>query len=90
MTASALESSTSLATHPDPLVRGAYAELTKGWLRIPISVIVSSFLFYYVGVAIGWVWLSLVVALELASAWARRGDLTLLGRTRLIALAYPQ
>ena len=59
-------------TSDDPLVRSALVEQKKAWLRLPITVCVSAFLFSFVSVNAGVTWLAVAIGLEGLGAWARK------------------
>jgi len=56
----------------DPLVRNARSDFGRAWVRVIIAAVVSSFLFEFLNVAIGVIWLATSVAVEGASAIVRR------------------
>lgn len=55
----------------DALVRGARQERSKAWVRIPVTIVVSGFLFAFCPLPTAVIWLSVALALEAGSAWAR-------------------
>jgi signal transduction histidine kinase len=60
-----------MAPAHDGLVRSAREETVKVWLRVPVSVVVSGFLFAFVGATEALLWLAAVLALEGVCMWAR-------------------
>lgn len=61
------------------VVRNARHNAAIAWIRLPISVVVSGFLFVFVDALTGWIWLAAVLAIELFAWYVRRrlvtGDL---------------
>jgi signal transduction histidine kinase/AmiR/NasT family two-component response regulator len=74
----------------DGLVRLAREDHGKWLLRVPVSAIVSSFLFGYADVATGLIWLAVVLAIEGCCVFTRRrvaaGDLRFAGLHRALVL----
>ncbi len=70
-----MQSLTARATedgiHADPMVRSAREERRKGWIRFPVTIVVSSFLFEFASFGVGATWLLLVLALEVGATWTR-------------------
>lgn len=75
--------SSTLALHPDPLVRSALHDKNRALIRCLVTLVVAGFLFAYLPVWIGALWLSITLAVEMLSASMRSriaaGDL---GSTR--------
>lgn len=59
-------------TAVDELVDAARHNEAVGWARLPIFVLVSSFLFVFLGPFVGFAWLSFAIAVDQVSAWLRR------------------
>ena len=56
------------------VTRNARHNAAIAWIRLPISIVVSGFLFVFVDSRVGWVWLAVVLTLELI-AWQVRARL---------------
>jgi signal transduction histidine kinase/ActR/RegA family two-component response regulator len=56
------------------VTRNARHNAAIAWIRLPISIVVSGFLFVFVDSRVGWVWLAVVLMLELI-AWLVRARL---------------
>jgi signal transduction histidine kinase/ActR/RegA family two-component response regulator len=73
------------------LIRAAQAEDGRGLVRVVIAAVVSSFLFEYVGIAAGAIWLAAVVAVEalgaLVNVRIRAGDTRFFFIDRLLVFA---
>lgn len=68
------------ATEPEnSVVRNARHNAAIAWIRLPISIVVSGFLFVFIDVVTGGVWLAAVLAIEMFAWYVReplvRGDL---------------
>lgn len=65
-----------VATHEsverNSVIRNARHNDAISWVRFPVSVIVSGFLFVFVSVTAGWIWLSLILGLEIVARWIRK------------------
>lgn len=57
------------AHHLESLVRSAAADQKRAWIRWLVTVVVSGFLFAYVSLETGVLWLAVTLALEAFSAW---------------------
>ena len=61
------------ATHEpverNSVIRNARHNDAISWVRFPVSVIVSGFLFVFVSAMAGWIWLSLMLVLEIVAWW---------------------
>lgn len=69
------------------LARNAREDAHKAWLRLPVSIVVSGFLFAFVGVGEGAAWLAAIVTLEGIGLWTRARVAAGDGRFRLAHLA---
>lgn len=56
----------------DELIDAARHNEAVGWIRLPIFVVISSFLFVFLGPIVGFAWLSLAIAVDRVSAWLRK------------------
>ena len=63
---------TDLRLHTDPLVRAARAGERRSWLRFAVSAVVAYFLFHYLGLIPGAIWLALTFLVEALHGVARR------------------
>ena len=54
------------------VIRNARHNDAMSWVRFPVSVIVSGFLFVFVSAMAGWIWLSLMLVLEIVAWWIRK------------------
>lgn len=55
----------------DSVVRNARHNAKIAWIRLPISLVVSGFLFIFVDSRAGWTWLAALVAIEAFAAYVR-------------------
>lgn len=70
----------AFAPHPDPLIRAALNDTNRAWVRCLVTLVVSGFLFAYLPLWIGALWLSVTLLIEIVSASVRTriaaGDLS--------------
>ena len=55
----------------DSLIAAAAHNATVGWIRLPIFIVVSSFLFVFLGPLTGLAWLSLAIVADRVSTMLR-------------------
>jgi two-component system, cell cycle sensor histidine kinase and response regulator CckA len=59
------------ATHPDSMVRAAYLNRAAHWARLPVTLVGAGFFYVYTGAWAAFTWLTVVIALEIASRAVR-------------------
>jgi two-component system, sensor histidine kinase len=59
------------AAAENSVVRNARHNAAIAWIRLPISVVVSGFLFIFVDSNAGWIWLTSMLAIEVIAAYVR-------------------
>jgi hypothetical protein len=53
------------------VIRNARHNAAIAWIRLPISAIVSGFLFIFIDTGIGWAWLAAILAIEVFAWYVR-------------------
>ncbi|MEQ1784758.1 MAG: ATP-binding protein, partial [Hyphomonadaceae bacterium] len=59
------------AAAENSVVRNAHHNAAIAWIRLPISAVVSGFLFIFVDSNTGWIWLASMLAIESVAAYVR-------------------